>query len=750
MNMKNNNSKFIIASLIWILFTGCKQASPEKELVDYVNPYIGNISHMLVPTYPTVHLPNSMLRVYPQRNDYTGNQLKGLPVLLTAHRGIHAFNLSPDQGAESGLQPIISYNYDNEDIKPYYYNVYLDNINANVRFAPSHQSAIYNINFYQPDSNYLVINTNKGRLTAKGNSISGYQQIGNAKAYLYLETEQQPTTTYALSDGKIKNISEKDNCIVFHFADARQINIRYGVSFISEEQAKNNLIREIPDYNIDKIIEQGRNIWNEALGKIKVKGSDENQKTIFYTSMYRVYERPICISEDGHYYSGFDGKIHDDGGTPFYTDDWLWDTFRAAHPLRIIIDPQKENEILNSFIRMAEQRDNYWTPTFPEIGGDNHSMNCNHGVACFLDAYIKGIKNFDLNKAYKACKGAITEKTLIPWSAEKAGILDKFYKENGYFPSLAIGEKETVAEVNSFEKRQAVAVTLGTVYDEWCLAQIAKQLGNNEDYRYFLNRSLNYHKIFNPQTRFFHPKDSKGYFIEPFDYGLSGGIGFREYYDENNGWIYRWDLQHNFADLVKMIGGKKQFVAELERMYNTQLVLWKPDFFATNADHTGNVGQFSMGNEPCLHIPYLYNYAGEPWRTQYRIRHLMNQWFRNDVMGIPGDEDGGGMSAFGVFSSLGFYPITPGLPMYVIGSPIFENTQIQLNNGKVFKIICKNYAPENKYIQSARLNGQEWNKSWFTHTDLINGGTLELTMGKLPNKKWASTTEAIPPSFEMP
>ena len=157
-----------------------------------------------------------------------------------------------------------------------------------------------------------------------------------------------------------------------------------------------------------------------------------------------------------------------------------------------------------------------------------------------------------------------------------------------------------------------------------------------------------------------------------------------------------------------------------------------------------------MGNEPCLHIPYLYNYAGEPWRTQYRIRHLMNQWFRNDVMGIPGDEDGGGMSAFVVFSSLGFYPITPGLPMYVIGSPIFEKTQIKLNNGKVFKIICKNYAPENKYIQSARLNGQEWNKSWFTHTDLINGGTLELTMGKLPNKKWASATDAIPPSFEMP
>ena len=413
------------------------------------------------------------------------------------------------------------------------------------------------------------------------------------------------------------------------------------------------------------------------------------------------------------------------------------------------MDPAVEQDMLSSYIRMAEERDNYWMPTFPVVTGDNHSMNSNHGVATFIDAYNKGLRNFNLSKAYEACKTAITEKTLIPWSDAKAGVLDEFYLKNGYFPSLVPGEQETVEEVNSFERRQPVAVTLGTVYDEWCLSQIAKALDKKEDYQYFLHRSLNYKKIFNPATKFFHPKDSRGNFIEPFDYRYSWGVGFRDAYDENNGWIYRWDLLHNIADLVSMIGGNQSFIDELERMYYTPLGQNRVHFYSQNADHTGNVGQFSMANEPCLHIPYLYNYAGAPWRTQKRIRRLLEQWFRNDVMGVPGDEDGGGLSAFVAFSSLGFYPITPGLPMYVIGSPVFERSVIKLDNGKTFEIVCKNYAPQNKYIQSATLNGKVWNKSWFSHEELEKGGKLELIMGEYPNKSWASLPESIPPSFEM-
>lgn len=745
---KISQNIFRIISLSFILGIVVSCSDKEvisKEPVDYVNPYIGNISHLLVPAYPTIHLPNSMLRVYPEREDYTGNKIKGLPVIVTSHRGNSAFSISPLAG-DKQLSSVIPLEYDNEVIKPYFYRVFLNEDNIDVEYVPSYQSAIYKFQFSEGAPSF-VINSKNGILKANGNSVSGYQQIGDfpTKVYLYLETNIDPERIDPFDDK-----TEDSSCLVMRFTEnSRQIHIRYGISFISEEQAKKNLYREVKNASFDEVKEQGRAIWNETLSKIKVEGDCEDAKAVFYTSLYRTYERMICISEDGMYYSSFDDKVHGDNGIPFYTDDWIWDTYRATHPLRVIIEPEKEVQMINSFVRMAEQMDNFWMPTFPEITGDSRRMNSNHGVATVIDAYVKGLKGFNLELAYDACKRGITEKTLIPWSGDKAGVLDDFYKKNGYFPALRDGEIESVANVNNFEKRQPVAVTLGTVYDEWCLSQIAKHIGKKDDYSHFLKRSLNYHKLFNPDTKFFHPKDMNGSYIEPFDYRYSGGQGARDYYGENNGWVYRWDVPHNIADLVNLMGGDALFVEELEKMYDTPLGKSKFEFYAQLPDHTGNVGQFSMANEPSLHIPYLYNYAGQPWRTQKRIRNLLDQWFRNDLMGVPGDEDGGGMTAFVVFSQLGFYPVTPGLPMYVIGSPTFEKASIKLGEGKTFDIICSNYSPENKYIQSAKLNGVDWNKSWFTHEDLIKGGKLEFVMGNRPNKQWASDKASIPPSFEM-
>lgn len=745
---KISQNIFRIISLSFILGIVVSCSDKEvisKEPVDYVNPYIGNISHLLVPAYPTIHLPNSMLRVYPEREDYTGNKIKGLPVIVTSHRGNSAFSISPLAG-DKQLSSVIPLEYDNEVIKPYFYRVFLNEDNIDVEYVPSYQSAIYKFQFSEGAPSF-VINSKNGILKANGSSVSGYQQIGDfpTKVYLYLETDIDPERIDPFDDK-----TEDSSCLVMRFTEnSRQIHIRYGISFISEEQAKKNLYREVKNASFDEVREQGRAIWNETLSKIKVEGNCEDAKAVFYTSLYRTYERMICISEDGMYYSSFDDKVHGDNGIPFYTDDWIWDTYRATHPLRVIIEPEKEVQMINSFVRMAEQMDNFWMPTFPEITGDSRRMNSNHGVATVIDAYVKGLKGFNLELAYDACKRGITEKTLIPWSGDKAGVLDDFYKKNGYFPALRDGEIESVANVNNFEKRQPVAVTLGTVYDEWCLSQIAKHIGKKDDYSHFLKRSLNYHKLFNPDTKFFHPKDMNGSYIEPFDYRYSGGQGARDYYGENNGWVYRWDVPHNIADLINLMGGDALFVEELEKMYDTPLGKSKFEFYAQLPDHTGNVGQFSMANEPSLHIPYLYNYAGQPWRTQKRIRNLLDQWFRNDLMGVPGDEDGGGMTAFVVFSQLGFYPVTPGLPMYVIGSPTFEKASIKLGEGKTFDIICSNYSPENKYIQSAKLNGVDWNKSWFTHEDLIKGGKLEFVMGNRPNKQWASDKASIPPSFEM-
>jgi len=457
----------------------------------------------------------------------------------------------------------------------------------------------------------------------------------------------------------------------------------------------------------------------------------------------------INISEDGRYYSAFDGKVHDDGGKPFFTDDWVWDTYRATHPLRILIEPEMEKNMVQSYIRMAEQSPEGWMPTFPEVTGDSHRMNGNHAVSVVWDAYSKGLRGFDLDAAYKACKGALTEKSLLPWKKEKLTTLDKFYTKNGYFPALKPGEVESCTEVNPAEKRQPVAVTLGTCYDDWCLAQIAKSLNKVVDYKFFMKRSLYYRNLFNPTTSFFHPKDMNGNFIEPFDYRFSGGQGGREYYDENNAWTYRWDVQHNIADLVKLMGGADKFTKNLNATFNEPLGEGKYQFYNQFPDNTGSVGQFTMANEPSFHIPYLYNYAGQPWETQKRIRQLLKFWFRNDLMGVPGDEDGGGMSAFVVFSSMGFYPVTPGSGTYNIGSPLFSSVKIELGNNKVFEIEAQGCCEDNKYIQSAILNGKIWNKPWFSHSDIANGGKLVLVMGDKANRNWGSSLDSVPPSSDI-
>lgn len=745
-------SAFLLAACSPSDNTQLAQLSP----IEYVNPYIGNISHLLVPTYPTIHLPNSMMRVYPERADFTGDRLGGLPLIVTGHRRSSSFNLSPFQGNEKELQPIIPLSYDQENLKPYRYQVYLDEQHVSVDFAPAKQSAVYNLSFEKGDAPaFIVFNSRNGELKWDGKSISGYQHVeaeeSDTKVYLYAEVDKAPEKVGALSEGTIQTGKSEVDGINAHIAlqfpsQVGNVGIRYGVSFIDEEQARKNLEREIKGFDVDAIAKVARDAWNEALGKIEIKGGTDDDKQVFYTSLYRCFERPVCISEDGRYYSAYDGKVHDDEGSPFYVDDWIWDTYRGAHPLRSLLAADKEGYILNSYLLMAEQMGTNWMPTFPEVTGDSRRMNSNHGVAAIIDAYRKGVTHFDLAKAYDACRKAIEEKTLIPWSGKPAGWLDDFYKEHGYIPALRPGEKETVANVSIWEKRQPVAVTLGTAYDQWCLSQIAQELGKEEEANHYLKCSYNYRNLFNPETHFFHPKDKEGKFIYPLDYRYDGGLGARDYYDENNGYVYRWDVQHNIGDLVKLVGGNEAFSAALDSMFNTPMGMSKWQFYSFLPDHTGNVGMFSMANEPSMHVPYLYNYAGRPWLTQKRVRQLLNQWFRNDLMGVPGDEDGGGLASFVVFSQLGFYPVTPGMPCYNIGSPVFSHIKIKLSNGSVFEIKANNASTENKYIQSAKLNGKELNQPWFNHDDMANGGLLELEMGPKAYKNWGTATP--PPSAE--
>jgi len=749
-----NNSLPVLFMLV-TSYSTFAQAVKEKSPAEYVNPYMGNISHMLVPTYPTIHMPNSMLRVYPERSDYNGDLLNGLPLMITSHRGSSAFNLSPFQGALSDIKPVIKFSYDLEEIHPYSYHVYLDEQETTVDYGLASQSAKYTIHFEKEKESHLILNSRNGMLTWDGEAISGYQIIGNnTKVYIYLIPKQKPEKVQVLDENTTlisgTKAEGRNASIVLSFSKSQSnLELPYGVSFINEQQAKSNYQREIKGRTVAELQEQGKQIWDEALGKMQVEGGSEADKNVFYTSLYRSYERPVCISEDGRYYSAFDGQVHQDNGRPFYTDDWIWDSYRAHHPLRVLLNPKQEEDIIHSFILMAQQMEHNWLPTFPEVTGDSRRMNSNHGVATILDASEKGLDNFDLEKAYQASKAAITEKTLAPWSGKPAGELDNFYKSNGFIPALRDGEEETIPEVSGFEKRQPVAVTLGTAYDEWCLAVLANKLDHKNDYKHFIKEALNYRNLFNSETNFFHPKDKNGEFIVPFDYRFSGGVGARNYYGENNGWTYRWDVQHNVADLIDLMGGREAFIDNLDATFAEPMGRGKREFYTQLPDQTGNVGQFSMANEPSLHIPYLYSYAGEPWKTQKRIKKLIHTWFRNDFMGVPGDEDGGGMSSFVVFSQLGFYPVTPGLPIYVIGSPFFEKSEVTLENGKTFTIIAENFSKDNKYIQSATLNGKNWDNPWFTHTDLENGGTLVLKMGNKANKDWGSKPENAPPSFQF-
>ncbi len=746
--MKMTNVSRLLSIMLALLALTAVGAT--RGLVDYVNPYMGNISHLLKPTYPTVHLPYGMLRFYPNRASHVEGMVGGLPLIVVNHRENTCFTLSATQVADGQLHRVMRTDYDNELITPYYYRSDLDEQRVVAELSPMQHSAVVRLQFIEAQPGFVILEAGNGDLKVSGRQVEGYQNTwGGVKVYLYAEFEQAPQAAGMLRDHHLDAMFARSQgehaALALRFAGRQTVVMRYAVSYISVDQARANYQAEVAGQSLEKVVQYGRNLWNQELGRIEVDGGTENDKAVFYTSLYRCLERPVCISEQGRYFCPADHQVHSDEGHPFYTDDWLWDTYRATHPLRVIIDPEREVDIILSLLRTAEHDGRHWFPTFPAVTGDSRRMNCNHGVAVIADAWAKGLQRFDLAKAYDYCRRGIEEKTLAPWSSHEATWLDTFYRDHGYIPALHPGEQETVPGVNGWEKRQAVAVTLGTSYDQWCLSQIAQALGRSDEARHYLQCSYNYRNLFNPTTSFFHPKDKDGKWIEPFDYKFAGGIGARDYYDENNGWTYRWDVQHNPADLMALMGGREAMVRNLDQTFNEWLGTERYNFYHQLPDQTGNVGQFTMGNEPSMHIPYLYNYAGQPWKTQKRVRDLIHQWFRNDLMGVPGDEDGGGLSGFVVFSMLGFYPVTPGLPVYNLGSPFFTRVSIGLQGGKKWVIKAPKASEQAKYIVGATLNGKQHNRPWFSHSDIAQGGTLVLDMSSR-HTLWGSAVNAAPPS----
>jgi len=713
---------FLLISVVFVLLS-CRESN-----LKYVDPAVGGVGVILQPTRPTVHLPNSMLRTFPMKTNQLDDRIHFFTMNMTSYRTAYVFRFLPVRG-ETGLWSQC-FNIEKEHSTPYKYSAEAEFSGDVVEVAPSVHSAMYRVSFKGDDARYFrIVPENKsGNIKVEGKVITGEDSFRGVKAWLYAETDVEPV-----------NVERKGNGVLIA-TDADVVNLRYGISYVSLEQAKENLDREIPDWNFDAVVFAASETWDEALGKIKVKGGTEDQKEVFYTALYRCFERMVDINEYGSYYSAFDSKVHE-SGEPFYVDNWLWDLYLAHQPLYMILNPDMVADEIASYVKMYEQGG--WMPSFAVTFGDWPAMTGNNAAIWMTDAWSKGIRNFDFSKAYEGIRKGSLESTLLPWNNGPLTELDVFYNENGYMPGLHPGEKETVPQVHdAWEKRQCVSVTIDNSYSDWCIAQMADFDGNEADRELFSKRALNYRNVFRTEKGFVWPKDRDGNWIEPFDPRFAG----REYFTENNAYIFNWCAKHDLTGLFELMGGRKAAEAKLDRLFREEL--GKPTFkyWQNQPDATGNVGQYVMGNEPAFHIPYIYNYLGAPWKTQKRVRMLLDTWFRNDVFGCPGDEDGGGMSAFVVFSMMGFYQVVQGIPVYSIGSPVFDEVSIELPDGGKFKVKTHGNSAENKYVKEAFLNGKRLDRAWFTHNELMAGGVLELYMDDVPNYEWGSSEEMLPVS----
>ena len=712
-------------SALAIVVGGCCNA---PDPVDSVDPTIGGVGVLLQPTRPTVQVPNQLIRWSPLRGDLLDDTVADFPLTLTTHRLQSVFGFLPlVEGSFEGPWLHARQEYDNEKTTPYLYTARLQD--CRIRFSSAAKSGIIDLEFDGPGLVRLkAFNGNGSFRVEDGRSVSGEESFAGMKAYMWMEFDHD----VALRD------ATPNNGNILLSAAAPALRARYAISYISAEQARENLAHEIPDWDFDAVEKLAHKAWDDALGKIRIKGGTPSQQRLFYTSLYRCYERMVNISEyGGRYYSAFDHQVHQQE-RPFYNDNWIWDTHISLEPLQTILNPRQEEDKLESYVEMYRQCDSM--PSFAVIWGDWPAMTGNYAAVWMADSRAKGLR-FDLETAYEGLRKNSLDATLLPWKNGPRCVLDDFYNEHGWYPALHPGEQETVPEVSlPWERRQAVSLSTAFSYADWATARLAKELGKSEDEQLFLKRAAFYRNVYRPDKGMFWPKDKDGNWIE----GVDPRYMDRAYYTENNAYTFQWDVKHDLEGLFDLMGGRAEAEKKLDALFRIPLSMAKFQFFTILPDATGMVGQFAMGNEPSFHIPYIYDYLGSPWKTQKRIHQLIDMLFSDTVSGIPGDEDGGGMSSFVVFSMMGFFPVTPGIPVYAIGSPFFEQTRISLPDGKTFTVKAKGYSQDNKYIQSARLNGKVLDRAWFTHEELTAGGVLELTMGSLPNKDWGK--DNLPPS----
>lgn len=710
------------------------------EITKYVNPFIGTGTidgGLSGNNYPGATSPFGMIQLSPDTSeapnwgDASGYDYNRSTILGFSHTCLSGTGAS--DLIDVTLMPTSSgrtsstFTHDEEKASPGYYQVMLKDENINVELTTTQRNGIHRYQYPAGKDAEVILDmdhsADKGSWGRRiinaqirilnDHAVEGYRIITGwaklRKIYFYMEFSS-PILTSTLRDGgrvhentAVVNGTNLHGCFRFGKLNGKPLTCKVALSSVSMENARQNMEQEAPHWDFDRYMAAADADWEKQLGKIEIKGT-EVQKEIFYTALYHTMIQPNIMSDVNGEYMAADYTARKVGDNEtHYTTFSLWDTFRASHPLYTLLEPERVTDFVKSMIRQYEYYG--YLPIWQLWGQDNYCMIGNHSIPVITDAILKGIPGIDVEKAYEAVyNSSVTSHPNSPFEV---------WEKYGFMP-------ENI-------QTQSVSITLEQAFDDWCVAQLAEKLNKDADYERFHKRSEYYRNLFHPKTKFFQSKNDKGEWIEPFDpyqYGGNGGHPFTE----GNAWQYFWYVPHNIQALMELTGGTKAFEQKLDTFFTSN---YKSEQMNHNA--SGFVGQYAHGNEPSHHVAYLYNFAGQPWKTQKYVSHILNTLYNNTSSGYAGNDDCGQMSAWYVFSAMGFYPVNPADGRYIIGSPLLDECTLKLAGNKEFHIRTIRKSPEDIYIQSVTLNGKKHKDFFITHQDIMNGGTMVFKMGKKPS-----------------
>ncbi|WP_250435281.1 GH92 family glycosyl hydrolase [Hanstruepera flava] len=720
--MKLHISFFFIFVL---LASSCQQektiepAEKDGKLISFVNPFIGTGGHGH--TYPGATMPFGMMQLSPDTRldgwdgcsgyHYSDNYIYGFSHTHLSGTGVSDYGdilLMPTNeinfhnGADGKKGYRAHFSHDNEIAEPGYYKVHLDSTNIDVELTVSKRSGMHKYRFPSSENQVVILD-----LEHRDELIGGSVQIISETEALGMRKSKAWATNQILFfhikfSHKIKDWNRRYEVyptkekFVFDNPNNDPVYIKIGISAVDEEGARKNLETEIVNKSFEEVKQEAQDAWEAQLNKIVVESTNTDYKTNFYSSLYHTMIAPNLYQDVDGRYRGMDLEIHQTTDFEYYTVFSLWDTYRAAHPLYTIIEEDRTNDFINTFL--AKYEEGGIMPIWDLSACYTGCMIGYHAVPVIADAYLKGIRGYDTEKAFQAMKHSATR--------DKLGL--KSYKKFGFIPVE--------------EESESVSKTLEYAYDDWTIAQMAKAMNKTDDYKTYSERAQYYKNVFDPETQFMRGRFRNTWF-SPFD---PYEVNFN--YTEANSWQYSYYVPQDVSGFINLLGGKDKLESHLDKLFTAEAETSGRD----QADITGLIGQYAHGNEPSHHMAYLYNFVGKPHKTQEKVHQILTELYTNEPDGISGNEDCGQMSAWYVFSSLGFYPVTPGSNQYIIGTPLFEKATINLENGKQFTVIADNLSDTNIYIEYAYLNGKALEHSYISHNDIMNGGLLEFKMTDNP------------------